>query len=393
MAEGRSNGGIAGQLFVTPKAVEKHIANIFGKLGLHADVSEDHRRVLAVLTYLRSRATASDVNRALVARLVSPRPRWRCRDEPGSRREVVAAAAGGGLDRRGVPGAGGRPRRRRRGGPAAAAAVRGRGRGGGGDGRGPQADRPARPRAHPPPAHHAVLGARPDDGAGRGRARSRRRCPGSRRCWPKAPARSAPWCGWSSTTGWSRRGLIPGGRPAGGRRGQPRGAARPARHRPRGAGARRHGAASRADDREAGRPDHPGRPAAHAGRGRRRRPPAAQRAAGRRAARARAPGRRAGRAAARVAAAADPRPGGGAAAADRRAVARDDGAARRAARRARRCRGRPGRRPPEPGRRAGRAGPGPRRAGRTAGAVPGHRPRCVPRGAARPGARSPRSTR
>jgi DNA-binding NarL/FixJ family response regulator len=54
MAEGRSNGGIAGQLFVTPKAVEKHIANIFGKLGLHADVSEDHRRVLAVLTYLRS---------------------------------------------------------------------------------------------------------------------------------------------------------------------------------------------------------------------------------------------------------------------------------------------------------------------------------------------------
>ena len=54
VAEGRSNGGIAGQLFVTPKAVEKHIANIFGKLGLHADVSEDHRRVLAVLTYLRS---------------------------------------------------------------------------------------------------------------------------------------------------------------------------------------------------------------------------------------------------------------------------------------------------------------------------------------------------
>jgi DNA-binding NarL/FixJ family response regulator len=54
MAEGRSNSGIAAQLFVTPKAVEKHIANIFGKLGLHADVSADHRRVLAVLTYLRS---------------------------------------------------------------------------------------------------------------------------------------------------------------------------------------------------------------------------------------------------------------------------------------------------------------------------------------------------
>jgi DNA-binding NarL/FixJ family response regulator len=54
MAEGRSNGGIAGQLFVTPKAIEKHIANIFAKLGLHADAAEAHRRVLAVLTYLRS---------------------------------------------------------------------------------------------------------------------------------------------------------------------------------------------------------------------------------------------------------------------------------------------------------------------------------------------------
>jgi DNA-binding NarL/FixJ family response regulator len=54
MAEGRSNNGIAGQLFVTPKAVEKHIANIFGKLGLHADTSENHRRVLAVPEYLRA---------------------------------------------------------------------------------------------------------------------------------------------------------------------------------------------------------------------------------------------------------------------------------------------------------------------------------------------------
>lgn len=54
MAEGRSNNGIAGQLYVTPKAVEKHIANIFGKLELHTDTTEHHRRVLAVLTYLRS---------------------------------------------------------------------------------------------------------------------------------------------------------------------------------------------------------------------------------------------------------------------------------------------------------------------------------------------------
>jgi DNA-binding NarL/FixJ family response regulator len=54
MAEGRSNSGIAEQLYITQKAVEKHIANIFTKLDLHADASERHRRVLAVLTYLRS---------------------------------------------------------------------------------------------------------------------------------------------------------------------------------------------------------------------------------------------------------------------------------------------------------------------------------------------------
>ena len=54
MAEGRSNTGIAAQLVVMPKAVEKHIANIFAKLGLPADAAEHHRRVLAVLTYLRS---------------------------------------------------------------------------------------------------------------------------------------------------------------------------------------------------------------------------------------------------------------------------------------------------------------------------------------------------
>ena len=54
MAEGRSNNGIAGQLYITPKAVEKHIANIFVKLGLHIDTAAHHRRVLAVLTYLRS---------------------------------------------------------------------------------------------------------------------------------------------------------------------------------------------------------------------------------------------------------------------------------------------------------------------------------------------------
>jgi len=53
MAEGRSNSGIAEQLVVTERAVEKHVTSIFSKLQLPA-ASEDHRRVLAVLAYLRS---------------------------------------------------------------------------------------------------------------------------------------------------------------------------------------------------------------------------------------------------------------------------------------------------------------------------------------------------
>ena len=51
MAEGRSNGAIAGLLVVTERAVEKHVANIFLKLQLPVDAA-DHRRVLAVLRYL-----------------------------------------------------------------------------------------------------------------------------------------------------------------------------------------------------------------------------------------------------------------------------------------------------------------------------------------------------
>ena len=53
MAEGRSNQAIAERLVVTERAVEKHVTNIFGKLGLTA-TPEDHRRVLAVLALLRS---------------------------------------------------------------------------------------------------------------------------------------------------------------------------------------------------------------------------------------------------------------------------------------------------------------------------------------------------
>jgi DNA-binding NarL/FixJ family response regulator len=53
MAEGRSNQGIADRLFVTERAVQKHITSIFQKLGLPTG-SEDHRRVLAVLAFLRA---------------------------------------------------------------------------------------------------------------------------------------------------------------------------------------------------------------------------------------------------------------------------------------------------------------------------------------------------
>jgi DNA-binding NarL/FixJ family response regulator/class 3 adenylate cyclase len=53
MAEGRSNQAISERLYITPRAVEKHVTSIFQKLRLPAS-SEDHRRVLAVLAYLRA---------------------------------------------------------------------------------------------------------------------------------------------------------------------------------------------------------------------------------------------------------------------------------------------------------------------------------------------------
>ncbi len=54
MAEGRSNQSIAEALFLSPKTVEAYISSIFAKLGLEAS-STDHRRVLAVLAFLRNR--------------------------------------------------------------------------------------------------------------------------------------------------------------------------------------------------------------------------------------------------------------------------------------------------------------------------------------------------
>jgi DNA-binding NarL/FixJ family response regulator len=53
MAEGYSNSAIASKLVVTERAVEKHVTNIFGKLGF-ASQPDHHRRVMAVLAYVRS---------------------------------------------------------------------------------------------------------------------------------------------------------------------------------------------------------------------------------------------------------------------------------------------------------------------------------------------------
>jgi DNA-binding NarL/FixJ family response regulator len=53
MAEGRSNQGIATRLGVTPAAVEKHVTQVFAKLGL-VDEPYQHRRVMAVLQMLKA---------------------------------------------------------------------------------------------------------------------------------------------------------------------------------------------------------------------------------------------------------------------------------------------------------------------------------------------------
>jgi serine/threonine-protein kinase PknK len=53
MAQGRSNGGIARRLWISERTVEKHVQSILAKLGL-PETTDDHRRVLAVVTFLKA---------------------------------------------------------------------------------------------------------------------------------------------------------------------------------------------------------------------------------------------------------------------------------------------------------------------------------------------------
>ena len=94
MAEGRSNAGIAEALVLTVGAVEKHIASILGKLQLPPSES-DHRRVLAVLTYLQEEHPAA--RRSARRRpLTRATPGARSRRTPGSRRRCPAPLASSG---------------------------------------------------------------------------------------------------------------------------------------------------------------------------------------------------------------------------------------------------------------------------------------------------------
>jgi DNA-binding NarL/FixJ family response regulator len=65
MAEGRSNAAMAEALGVTERAVEKHVTAIFSKLDLPRAVA-DHRRVLAVLRFMRSDQAPAISNQTVV---------------------------------------------------------------------------------------------------------------------------------------------------------------------------------------------------------------------------------------------------------------------------------------------------------------------------------------
>src|SRR6185503_16433525 len=83
MAEGLSNHGIAARLVVTERAVEKHVTNIFAKLGLSA-TPEDHRRVRAVLTLLQGQVVGSTPPRRPDRRLWRTFGSWSDQDNTGA---------------------------------------------------------------------------------------------------------------------------------------------------------------------------------------------------------------------------------------------------------------------------------------------------------------------
>ena len=72
MSEGLSNYGIANKLSISPRAVEKHITEIFCKLGLVFN-AEDHRRVKAVLLFLRIQKEQEGVSRKEQAESIASR--------------------------------------------------------------------------------------------------------------------------------------------------------------------------------------------------------------------------------------------------------------------------------------------------------------------------------
>ena len=91
MAEGRSNHAIADRLYVSPKTVETHVGNLFAKLGL-LPAAEDHRRVLAVLTYLRP-VSAGQRQRGRRPRTASAEAALRLRRRMSTVRDVARVSA------------------------------------------------------------------------------------------------------------------------------------------------------------------------------------------------------------------------------------------------------------------------------------------------------------
>ena len=95
MAEGRSNAGIARQLWVTERTVEKHVHSILARMRL-PETEDDHRRVLAVLAYLESRLSREAPKPALarIARIAVPDRRSLGRKEIAGLSSIISASPG-----------------------------------------------------------------------------------------------------------------------------------------------------------------------------------------------------------------------------------------------------------------------------------------------------------